>query len=178
VPSSHRRRLLGVIGCLAITLSLAPTALAKAETGKFDFSEQVTDPTALPECMPADLADMVGEQEATETFHGTFVENRNGFHIEGSADLVYRVDFLDGRYVTGAGLATFHLNVDANGQATDSEIIREPRTIYAADGQVIGHVQIHALTHISYRDVNGNGEPDPGEFSVSRERFFFTCRQG
>jgi hypothetical protein len=177
MPRSYRRALLGVIGCLAITLSLAPTALAKAETGRFDFSQPVTDPTALPECMPADVADMVGEQEATETFHGTFVETPTGFHIEGSADLVYRVDFPDGRSVTGAGLATFHLNLTANGRATDSEIIREPRTIYAADGQVIGHVQIHALTHLSYRDANGNGRPDPGELSVSLERFFFTCRQ-
>ena len=178
MSSSNRRRLVGVLGSIVITLSLAPSALAKAETGKFDFSAPATDPTSLPECMPVELADIVGEQEGTESFHGTFVENGTGSHIEGSVDLVYRVDFPDGRYVIGAGLGTFHLNVTANGQATDSEITREPRTIYAADGQVIGYVQIHAMTHVSYRDANGNGQPDPGEFSVSRERFFFTCRHG
>ena len=28
----------------------------------------------------------------------------------------------------------------------------------------------------TYRDLNGNGQPDQGELSVSFERFFFTCR--
>jgi hypothetical protein len=54
--------------------------------------------------------------------------------------------------------------------------IQEQRTIYSAEGQPIGEVVIHAVSHVTFRDANGNGEPDPGEITAGVDRFFFTCR--
>ena len=52
---------------------------------------------------------------------------------------------------------------------------REPRTVYAADGAPVVQVVIHAGSHITFRDSNGDGEPQPNEISSSVEWFFFTC---
>ena len=60
-------------------------------------------------------------------------------------------------------------------QTISTTTIQEPRTIYSADGQPIGKVFLHALSHVTFRDANGNGVPDPGEITASVDRFFFTC---
>lgn len=171
------RRGLGVLAALALTLSSAPTALAGAQVGTFHFEDRVTDPTSLPECMPAELADMVGDQTAIETTDGHFTAQENGFHAEGTATFAYRVDFPDGRYAIGIGISHFATDFSASGQTVSGEVIREPRTIYAADGSVLVRVLIRAGTHVTFRDANGNGQPDPDEISVAFERFSFICRR-
>jgi hypothetical protein len=40
---------------------------------------------------------------------------------------------------------------------------------------VLGTVIIHDLIHLTFRDAYGNGQPDPGDITVSFERFFFIC---
>jgi hypothetical protein len=167
----------GVVATLALTLTLvlAPAAFAGAVVGTFHDEHPVTDPTSLPECMPAGLADMVGTQDGTETTDGRFAANATGFHIEGSELFTYRVDFPDGRYVIGSAVAHFRTSFTASGQTVSGDIVLEPRTIYAADGTVIGRVLIHALSHITYRDLDGSGTPDPGEIKVELSRFSFTC---
>jgi hypothetical protein len=174
--ASHSRHVVGLVAALAVTFMLAPAAMARADQGWFQFVDPISDPTSLPECLAPDVADIVGSQQATETFTGHITENGTGVHVTGTGTLDYRVDFPDGRY--GVGLATWHFafGVSANGQTTTTEVIREPRTIHAADGQVLVRVVIHALSKTTYRDGNANGEPDPGELSVAFERFFFTCR--
>jgi hypothetical protein len=169
-------RATGVVVALALALSLAPAAFAGAEVGTFHFEEVVTDPASLPECMPAALADMVGTQDGFETTDGHFSANATGFHFAGTTVFSYRVDFPDGRYVVGAGISHFTGNFTASGETLSGEMIREPRTIYDPDGQVIGRVLIHAVAHLTYRDADGNGQPDPGEITVEVSRFAFTCR--
>jgi hypothetical protein len=158
-----------------IALASASGSFAHAEVGTFFFQSPVTDPTSLPECLPPELADIVGTQTGTDTVAGHFTALDSGFHVEGSEDLAYRVDFPDGRYIVGDAPARFVFNTSISGETVSTVVIREPRTIYDADGQPIGGVIIHALTHVSYRDVNGNGQPDPGEIRASVDRFFFTC---
>jgi hypothetical protein len=143
--------------------------------GTFHDEHPVTDPSSLPECMPAGLADMVGTQDGTETTDGRFAANETGFHFEGTTIFTYRVDFPDGRYVSGSAVAHFRTSFTASGQTVSGDIVLEPRTIYAADGTVIGRVLIHALSHITYRDLDGSGTPDPGEIKVELSRFSFTC---
>jgi hypothetical protein len=173
---SSIRRASSLLAVGALTVALASTTQAAASVGSFHFEQPINDPTALPECMPADVADMVGSQEAIETTDGHFVETATGFHVEGHGNLVYRVDFPDGRYVIGSSPSHFAFDVSASGQTVNKEVIREPRTIYAADGSVLGRVMIHALSKVTYRDANGNGQPDLGEIEVQFDRFFALCR--
>jgi hypothetical protein len=60
-------------------------------------------------------------------------------------------------------------------QTTNTVAIQASRTIYATDGQPIGQVMIHARSHITFSDANGNGQPDPGEITASVDHFRFTC---
>ncbi|MEP6640027.1 MAG: hypothetical protein ABJC39_11810 [Chloroflexota bacterium] len=168
-------RWLGVVAALVLTLSAAPTALAGAQVGTFHFETSFTDPTSLPECMPTELADVVGVQAAIETTDGRFTAQENGFHVEGTVTFAYRVDFPDGRYAIGIGNSRFATDFTASGQSVNGEVTREPRTIYAADGSVLVRVLISAGTHVTFRDGNGNGQPDPGEISVAFERLSFIC---
>ena len=165
----------GATFVLALTLTLAPTAFARAQVGTFHDQHQETVPTSLPECMSAALADMVGTQVATETTDGRFVATQTGFHFEGTTLFAYRVDFPDGRYAIGSALDHFRGNFTTSGQTVSGDVILEPRTIYAADGEVIGHVLIHAMNHLTYRDLDGSGTPDPGEIKVQISRFSFSC---
>jgi hypothetical protein len=63
----------------------------------------------------------------------------------------------------------------AGPQTVNTTPIQERRTIYSAEGEPIGQVFIHAVSHLSFRDANGNGVPDPGEITANVDRFVFTC---
>jgi hypothetical protein len=166
-------RRLGI--CLVLTLfALLPAGIAYAQATvfRFEFQEPLTGSTALPECLPPDL---VGTQTGTETTVGQVTETERGFfQVHGTTTLEYQVVFPDGRYVVGT--AVEHFSFIANGpQTISTTTIQEPRTIYSADGQPIGKVFIHALSHVTFRDANGNSVPDPGEITANVDRFFFTC---
>jgi hypothetical protein len=167
------RGLLICVGSALLTLFLGVgTSHAQATTGKFFTETSETGTAVLPECLPPDL---VGTQTLTNTTKGTFAETATGFHIEGFETLAYRVDFPDGRYVIGLAVGRFNFNATPSGQTTFTVAIREPRTIYNAAGEPVGTVFIHALSHMTYRDLNGNGSPDDGEITSNIDRFFFTC---
>jgi hypothetical protein len=34
---------------------------------------------------------------------------------------------------------------------------------------------VFTLTHQTWRDLNGNGQPDPGEFTATVDQFRVTC---
>jgi hypothetical protein len=163
--------LLLLLSALVGLLLPAGIAHAQATVFRFEFQELLPESTSLPECLPPDLA---GTQTGTETTVGQVTETGRTFHVHGTTTAEYRVVFPDGRYVDGTAVEHFSFNVNGP-QTTSTTAIQEPRTIYSADGQPIGRVFIHALSHITFRDANGNGAPDPGEISSSVERFFFTC---
>ena len=172
-PRSNARLyvLLGSVALLGL-LAVPRTASAQANPEKFFFQYSETGTTALPECLPPEL---VGTFTLLNTQQGTFVETPTGFHIEGSETEAYQVDFPDGRHVVGVAVSRFNFNVSTSGETTFTTAIREPRTIYNAADEAVGTVFIHAISHITYRDLNGNGEPDEGEIAVNVDRFFFTC---
>jgi hypothetical protein len=102
------------------------------------------------------------------------VDTGKTFHIAGTGTLTYTVTFSDGRYVTG--LAVEHFTINANAPLSVSTVaITESRTIFSAEGEPVGKVKIHAVSHITFQDANENGDPDPGEVRVAIDRFFFTC---
>jgi hypothetical protein len=163
--------------CALALLCLAATANGQASVGKFVFQSVNTFETATPECMPPDLAGVVGTATLSETTTGHFTETESGFHIEGSTRYSGHVDFPDGRSEAGGfpNQDRFAFNATASGQTTFTLAGQSRRTIYDAEGRVAGTVFIHTLTHITFHDANGNGEPDPGEITASVDRFFFTC---
>jgi hypothetical protein len=146
-------------------------AQAQAIVDRFEFQVPLPDFTALPECLSSDL---VGTQIGTETTVGQVVDTGRSFHVHATTTLEYRVVFPDGRFVVGT--AVEHISFNANApQTVNTTTIQEQRTIYSAEGQPVGTVVIHAVSHLTFRDANGNGEPDPGEITASVDRFFFTC---
>jgi hypothetical protein len=108
-----------------------------------------------------------GVTNATDTGSGQITETDNGFALHVSDTFVYRTEFPDGSYLTG--VAHGHTSVVVSGEHTIyTEVIREPRTIYSADGTAIGTVMIHALVHTTTNNVTG-------VTTASIDKFFFTC---
>jgi hypothetical protein len=166
-------RRLGICLALALLALLVPSvAQAQAIVDRFEFQVPLPESTALPECLSSDL---VGTQTGTETTVGQVVDTGRSFHVHATTTLEYEVVFPDGRFVVGT--AVEHISFHANApQTVNTTTIQEQRTIYSAEGQPVGEVVIHAVSHLTFRDANGNGEPDPGEITASVDRFFFTCR--
>jgi hypothetical protein len=161
-----------LLSALFVLLLPAGLAHAQATVFRFEFQEPLTGSTALPECLPPDL---VGTQTGTETTVGQVTETERTFQAHGTTTLEYRVLFPDGRYVVGTAVEHFSF-IAAGPQTVNTTTIQEPRSIYSAEGEPIGKVFLHAVSHQTFRDANGNGEPDPGEITANVDRFFFTCR--
>jgi hypothetical protein len=157
----------------AVFALLLPAGLAHAQATvfRFEFQDPLPDSTALPECLPPDL---VGTQTGTETTVGQVTETGKTFQVHGTTTLEYRVVFPDGRYVVGTAVEHFS-SILAGAQTVSTTPIQERRTIFSAEGETIGQVFIHAVSHLTFRDTNGNGVPDPGEITANVDRFFFTC---
>jgi hypothetical protein len=145
---------------------------AGATHGRFEFTTSETFQGAIPECFSPDL---VGTNVATETTTGRFTETSHGvFVVSGSNVFDYRVEFPNGMYAEGTG--TSHFAFVTTPQVTvQTQAGSEPRTVYSPDGEPVARVRIHAISHVTYRDLNGNGAPDEGEVSSEMDRFFFTC---
>lgn len=159
----------------AIGLVTAPPAdAAGATVTRFTDVSQFVFEGSLPECFDPDL---IGTNYVTETVSGQFVENPGGgFTVHGIDIFDYRVDFSNGMYAYGTGIGHFAFAANAGGTTVYTEAgAGEPRTVYAADGTPVAQVVIHAGSHITYRDSNGDGEPQPNEISANIERFLFTC---
>lgn len=154
----------------AILLSAGP-AQARAEITEFTDTQPLPTATALPEC----LDDTVGSQVGTETVVGQVTDTGGTVHARGSDTLTYTVTFEDGRFVTGAAVEHFSFTA-AGSTVTNTVAINESRTVFSADGTPVGAVGLHAISHITFRDLNSNGQPDSGEISTAVDRFFFTCR--
>ena len=158
---------------LALFAVVVPAGIAQAQTSvfRFEFQEPLPGSTSLPECLPPDL---IGTQTGTETTVGQVTDTGHSFQVHGTTTLAYRVVFPDGRYVVGTAVEHFTY-IAARPQTVSTSVFQEPRTIYSADGQPVGKVFLHALSHVTFRDANGNSVPDPGEITANVDRFFFTC---
>jgi hypothetical protein len=160
------------IVCLGVAVIPVAGGAAHARAQVFGFTDTEPLPvaTALPECGD----DTVGSQVGTETVAGQVTDTGTTFHAHGTDTLAYTVTFADGRYVTGGSVEHFSFTA-AGPLATNTVAIHESRTVFSTDGQAVGTVRIHALSHLTYRDADGDGAPDPGEISAGVDRFFFTC---
>ena len=171
----NRRRLLGVVVAVAVIAAMvaAAQAWAGATVFRFHFEQPEVFETSLAECLPADL---VGLSTGVEITDGQAVETPGGgSNVQGTTAFPYRVDFLDGRYVLGDGIEHFGFHFSRGETVVIKSVVKEARTLYDANGQPIGSGTIHANSHTTFHDANGNGLPDEGEITASVDKFFFTC---
>jgi len=153
-----------------LTLGLAGTASAQATVGEFYFQETIT-ATDVSLC-----TGLTGTVTNTVTEAGRFVANADGtFHFSGTSTQDYRVVWSDGSYEIHHSPSHFEFNASGTGEVVFTEAQQDPGTLYAADGQVIGKVTVFTLTHQTWRDLNGNGQPDPGEIKSTVDQFRVTC---
>jgi hypothetical protein len=158
-------------------LALAGASQGAAETGSFGpfqvpFNDTVDDTGT---CLGTGAT---GTISGVDTVVGRFTENGPptlGFHDHGTVTSVYRVSYSDGRYVLGTDVEGFNDNATNNGQMTSTVLVHGSGSLYAADGRPLGSVGVQTLFHLSFRDANGDHEPDPGEVSSSRDGFRLTC---
>jgi hypothetical protein len=172
--SRRARRVTAVPAALLAALALAGPASGSADTGTFHIDQPLADTLTDFPCFEG----IAGTITGTETIDGHFTENGPpslGFHAHGSTTQTYRVDLADGRYVLGTFTGRFSFNATVGGHVTDSGGGWDRAIAYAADGQPIGPLTIQSVGHVSYVDANGNGEPDPGEFTASVEHLNADC---
>jgi hypothetical protein len=159
-----------VLACSAALMVVAGTASAQATVGTFYNQETITAPDVSL------CTGLSGTVTNTVTDAGRFVANADGtFHVSGTTTQDYRTVWSDGSYQINHSPSHFEFNTNATGEVVFTEAQQDRGTLYAADGQVIGRVSVFTLTHQTWRDRNGNGMPDPGEFTATVDQFRVTC---
>ena len=175
--STPRRLVATAAAALLGMLALAGVSQGAAETGSFEVQGPFTDPVDhTGTCLGRGA---IGTISGTDTVVGRFTENGPpafGFHDHGTVTSVYRVDYSDGRYVLGTDVSNFNDNATHNDQMTSTSVVHGSGSLYAADGRPLGTVGVRSLFHVTFRDANGDHQPDPGEVSSSRDDFTITCK--
>lgn len=155
-----------IVGTLALAAVAASPALASASATvtQFTFTVQETFDDAPPECMPVVKS---GVTVATSSGAGQVTKNDNVVALHLSDSFVYRTEFADGSYLSGASRG--HISyVASESRTVFTDVVQEPRTIYSSDGTALGSVMIHALAHVTIDNATG-------ATTASVDRFFFTC---
>jgi hypothetical protein len=159
-----------IAGALVIP---AGAAQAQATVFRFTIGPQTeTFQAPLEGCLPPDL---IGDVTQTETTTGQVVDTGKVVNVHGVTAYDYHADFPNGMYAQSGlnrDIFTFHANPPLT---VNSDATQDFRTIYAADGTPIGTLSIHETIHVTFRDTNGNGAPDPGEISVQFDHFRLRC---
>jgi hypothetical protein len=163
-----------ILAAVATGALLATAAVASADAviSRFSFSQTQVFPVAGYFCLP----DSVGTATQTETLTGQNVETPSGvFTFHGVDTYNIHIDFADGSYVQ-SGLNQEHSSFVLNSPLTVGTMANQDfETVYNAQGQPIGKIMIHEIIHVTFMDLNGNGQPDPGEITVQFDRFRLSC---
>jgi hypothetical protein len=162
-------RLLVPLAALA-ALVFASLSYGQATVGTFYQQDTFTGIEPEFVCQPSP----VGVVTNTVTESGHYVITDQGVHIRGTATQDYRIDFADGSYLISSSPSHFERTTTSSVEVI-TEAQQDRGTLYSADGQVIGIVSVFTLTHTTWRDSNGNGVPDPGEFTADVSQFRVTC---
>ena len=150
-------------------LAFVPSALAgRATVGDFYFQETITFPDVSL------CTGLTGTVTNTVTEAGRYVDTGGSFHVSGTTTQDYRTVWSDGSYLISHSPSHFEFNTNS-GEFVFTEAQQDRGTLYSADGQVIGQQTVFTLTHTTWRDLNGNSQPDPGEFTSVVDQFRVTC---
>jgi hypothetical protein len=147
----------------------AGTASAQATRGDFYSQETVTF-TDVSSC-----TGLTGTGTNTVTEVGHFIDTGTTFHVYGTTTQDYRIDWSDGTYSINHSPSHFEFETNSRSQFVFTEAQQDRGTLYSPDGEVIGRITVFTLTHMTWRDTNGNGQLDPGEITASVDQFRVTC---
>jgi hypothetical protein len=173
-PTGLRKRLLVSLAVSTLLIGVtAYSAQARATVGTFFNQSTEVNQVGTPECVSGDFS---GTETLTDTDSGRFVETDSGFHFEGTETIVSHTVFTNGYYIVGSGRSHISFNTTAtSGQTVSTFAGHELHTLYNAQGQVVAKVMFAGVSHITFRDLNGNGQPDEGEITSNVDNFHFTC---
>jgi hypothetical protein len=150
-------------------LGLAGTASAQATLGEF-YSQESGTGSDVSLC-----TGLTGTVTHTVTDAGRYVDTGGTFHVSGTSVQDYRTVWSDGTYQINHSPAHWEFNTNSTGLVVYTWAQQDPGTLYNADGQVIGQLSVFTLNHVTWRDANGNGQPDPGEIKSTVDQFRVTC---
>ena len=162
-----------VIASVAVSAALAASPVhAAATVNRVSASHTETFPVQDYFCLPGSI----GTATQTETSTGQWVDTGGGrFSFHGVDTYALRIDFADGSSIR-SGLDRDLISVVFNGPRTTFNLVSQDlETLFDAQGQPVGKIEIHAGSHITYSDANGNGQPDDGEVKVTFDRFDLRC---
>jgi hypothetical protein len=182
--SASRFRLVLITSVAAVALALeAAVSLgderqagnSQVTIGSFEFQQPISGPVEGD--YPC-FAGVTGTFTGIDDFSGRFNNAPDFFHFSGTDTVSYRIDFSDGRYVIGGFVS--HFGDQANAESgvvreSSPETSQERATVYSAAGAQIGTVTISTTSHVRFADLNGNGQPDPGEVTGIVDRMKVTC---
>jgi hypothetical protein len=168
--SRFARRLRFCVPLAALGLLIfVGTAPAQATRGSFSFQETMTF-TDVSLC-----TGLTGTGTNTATTVGQFVATGQTFHVHGTTTQDYRIDWSDGSYLISHSPSHFEFNTNSVGQFVSTEAQQDRGTLYSSSGQVIGRQTVFTLSHMTWRDTNGNGQPDPSEVTAGVDQFRVNC---
>jgi hypothetical protein len=166
-----RRSVLSLALVLSAALSASP-AHAAAVVLRVSASQTEVFPVDGYFCLP----ELAGTAAQTESSTGQFVDTGGRvftFHGVDAYDL--RIDFADGSYVESGRDLDLITAVFNPPRTVFNVVSQEMDTMYDAQGRAAGIIRIEASSHITYTDLNGNGQPDDGEVNVAFDRFRLRC---
>jgi hypothetical protein len=176
-PQAARRmrKTAPVIAAAAALFGGSAAVASPPEVGHFDGSQEFEPHIA------ADMPCLEGKQFMTSggsTFHGTFVEDDDFFHItviEKFFGTAVPVDGQGPTYVEATNVAktNFTVRLGAAGDQVVRTHINNDRFIGYVDGKRVASatIRIHEVEHVVGVDTDGDGEPDAVKVSVSISDF-------
>ncbi len=175
---SALKKTIGACAAVVGSVTLAAFTFAGIASGAttinpISWQDQMsaTDVGLVP-CYPT----LAGTLTGTDTGTGQSVLTNTGVHIQGLETQAYRIDFSNGWYLTSSSPTHFNVNfIFSNGRATNTNAQQDRGTLYDANGNVIGSLDVWGVTHLTWRDLNGNGQPDTGEITANVNIFKFSC---
>jgi len=175
-PSTHRT-LVAALTLATLALLAAPgISQAAAIVERFASQESFSEPRDdTGSCLGAGAT---GTMSGTDTVAAqvTLSYPNGPFHLHGTDNVDYRVDYVDGRYLIGTAVVHFDIiNNPLAPRITETDVHRDRVTLYGPDGQPLGPVTIFGVFHTTFADTNGNLEPDPGEITADVANVRFTC---
>ena len=168
-----RRSFAGIAVVMAALVVPAGPVQARATIFRITDSHTETFTGPLEGCLPEDL---VGTGTLTETSTGRVVDTGGRvFIVKFVNDFDFHMTFPDGRYVQ-SGLNRDLFTLVANPPHYVQHVVTQDlRTIYAADGTPTGTLSIHAGFHVTFTDLDEDGDPDPDEISAEFQHFRLRC---
>jgi len=156
-----------LLTAIGIFVSAGPAA-AEAVPERFTSTETDTG-TDVSLC-----TGLTGFITHTSTEVGQVFDTGRTFHIVGVLTQDYRIDWSDGTYLISHSPTHFEFNTNSE-EFVYTEAQQDRGTLYSADGQVIGTQTVIGGYHITWRDLNGNSQLEPGELTVSTDHGHVRC---